>query len=93
VVVTAPVLLIALVPVAVTNTSVTELTCAVVSFHPTITTFCQRDRIPDSVSDLLAAVREGAVQRIRPKMMAVCSIFFGLLPIMWSPDYEAGQIS
>jgi Cu(I)/Ag(I) efflux system membrane protein CusA/SilA len=44
----------------------------------------------NSLSDLYAAVREGAVQRIRPKMMAVCAILFGLLPIMWSADYQAG---
>jgi copper/silver efflux system protein len=44
----------------------------------------------NSLSDLYAAVQEGAVQRIRPKMMAVCAILFGLLPIMWSPDYQAG---
>jgi Cu(I)/Ag(I) efflux system membrane protein CusA/SilA len=35
-------------------------------------------------------VKEGAVQRIRPKAMTVCAILFGLLPIMWSPDYQAG---
>jgi len=44
----------------------------------------------NSVSDLYLCVREGAVQRIRPKMMAVCAILFGLLPIMWAPDYQAG---
>ncbi|HET9374413.1 MAG TPA: CusA/CzcA family heavy metal efflux RND transporter [Chthoniobacterales bacterium] len=44
----------------------------------------------NSLADLNACVREGAVQRIRPKMMAVCAILFGLLPIMWSPDYQAG---
>jgi Cu(I)/Ag(I) efflux system membrane protein CusA/SilA len=44
----------------------------------------------NSLSDLNACVREGAVQRIRPKMMAVCAILFGLLPIMWSSDYQAG---
>ena len=43
-----------------------------------------------SPADLDAAVREGAVQRIRPKMMAVCAILFGLLPIMWSPEYQVG---
>jgi Cu(I)/Ag(I) efflux system membrane protein CusA/SilA len=43
-----------------------------------------------SLSDLYASVREGAVQRIRPKLMAVCAILFGLLPIMWAPDYQAG---
>jgi Cu(I)/Ag(I) efflux system membrane protein CusA/SilA len=44
----------------------------------------------NSLSNLFECVREGAVQRIRPKMMAVCAILFGLLPIMWSPDYQAG---
>ncbi len=44
----------------------------------------------NSLSDLNACVREGAVQRIRPKMMAVCAILFGLLPIMSSSDYQAG---
>jgi Cu(I)/Ag(I) efflux system membrane protein CusA/SilA len=44
----------------------------------------------NSLSDLYASVRDGAVQRIRPKMMAVCAILFGLLPIMWAPDYQAG---
>ena len=44
----------------------------------------------NSLSDLFDCVREGAVQRIRPKMMAVCAILFGLLPIMWAPDYQAG---
>lgn len=27
---------------------------------------------------------EGAVQRVRPKMMTVMAILMGLLPIMWS---------
>jgi len=36
------------------------------------------------LSDLIAAVKEGAVQRIRPKMMTMTAILFGLLPIMWS---------
>jgi Cu(I)/Ag(I) efflux system membrane protein CusA/SilA len=44
----------------------------------------------NSLSDLHAAVKEGAAQRIRPKIMTVCAILFGLLPIMWSPDYQAG---
>ncbi|MBV9463912.1 MAG: CusA/CzcA family heavy metal efflux RND transporter, partial [Verrucomicrobiae bacterium] len=34
--------------------------------------------------DLLESVEDGAVQRIRPKMMTVCAILFGLLPILWS---------
>jgi Cu(I)/Ag(I) efflux system membrane protein CusA/SilA len=37
-----------------------------------------------SFGDLVAAVKEGAVQRIRPKMMTMAAILFGLLPIMWS---------
>ncbi len=36
------------------------------------------------------AIIEGAVQRIRPKVMTVCAILFGLLPIMWSPATQAG---
>jgi Cu(I)/Ag(I) efflux system membrane protein CusA/SilA len=30
------------------------------------------------------AVLRGATERIRPKMMTVCAIIFGLIPIMWS---------
>jgi len=37
-----------------------------------------------SLADLNAAVEDGAVQRLRPKMMAVMAILLGLLPIMWS---------
>jgi Cu(I)/Ag(I) efflux system membrane protein CusA/SilA len=44
----------------------------------------------NSLADLYEAVREGAVQRIRPKIMTVCAILFGLLPIMWSPATQAG---
>ena len=33
--------------------------------------------------DLQEAVEEGAVKRIRPKMMTVMAILLGLLPIMW----------
>jgi Cu(I)/Ag(I) efflux system membrane protein CusA/SilA len=35
------------------------------------------------VEDLYAAVMEGAVERVRPKMMTVVAIMAGLLPIMW----------
>jgi Cu(I)/Ag(I) efflux system membrane protein CusA/SilA len=41
-------------------------------------------------ADLHNAVMEGAVQRIRPKIMTVCAILFGLLPIMWSPTTQSG---
>src|SRR5262249_3850634 len=34
--------------------------------------------------DLYAAIMEGAVERVRPKMMTVAAIMAGLLPIMWS---------
>ena len=44
----------------------------------------------NSTDDLRAAIREGAAQRIRPKIMTVCAILFGLLPIMWSPVTQAG---
>jgi Cu(I)/Ag(I) efflux system membrane protein CusA/SilA len=37
-----------------------------------------------SMADLQEAVEEGAVKRIRPKMMTVLAILLGLLPIMWS---------
>ena len=37
-----------------------------------------------SPADLRAAIIEGAVQRVRPKMMTASAILFGLLPIMWS---------
>jgi Cu(I)/Ag(I) efflux system membrane protein CusA/SilA len=44
----------------------------------------------NSMDDLRAAVIEGAVQRIRPKVMTICAILFGLLPIMWSPTTQSG---
>jgi Cu(I)/Ag(I) efflux system membrane protein CusA/SilA len=34
--------------------------------------------------DLRAAIMEGAVERVRPKMMTVTAIIAGLLPILWS---------
>ena len=36
-----------------------------------------------SLSDLYEAIMEGAVERVRPKMMTVVAIMAGLLPIMW----------
>ena len=36
-----------------------------------------------STEDLLDAIREGAVLRVRPKAMTVAVILGGLLPIMW----------
>ncbi len=42
----------------------------------------KQGRVP-SAADLYAAVMEGAVERVRPKMMTVVAIMAGLLPIMW----------
>ena len=44
----------------------------------------------NTMGDLRVAVIEGAVQRIRPKIMTICAILFGLLPIMWSPTTQSG---
>lgn len=38
----------------------------------------------NSISDLKEAVIEGAVHRVRPKLMTVAALFMGLIPIMWS---------
>jgi Cu(I)/Ag(I) efflux system membrane protein CusA/SilA len=42
------------------------------------------DGRPFTQDDLYAAIMAGAVERVRPKMMTVCAIMAGLLPIMWS---------
>jgi Cu(I)/Ag(I) efflux system membrane protein CusA/SilA len=34
--------------------------------------------------DLAEAIDEGAVQRVRPKMMTVMTMILGLLPLLWS---------
>jgi Cu(I)/Ag(I) efflux system membrane protein CusA/SilA len=39
--------------------------------------------VAPTTADLYAAVMEGAVERVRPKMMTVVAIMAGLLPIMW----------
>jgi len=39
--------------------------------------------VSPSVADLYEAVMEGAVERVRPKMMTVVAIMAGLLPILW----------
>jgi Cu(I)/Ag(I) efflux system membrane protein CusA/SilA len=38
---------------------------------------------PDDAATLLAAIREGAVLRVRPKAMTVAVVMAGLLPILW----------
>jgi Cu(I)/Ag(I) efflux system membrane protein CusA/SilA len=44
----------------------------------------RREGRMNNLKDLERAVMEGAVQRVRPKMMTVLAILMGLLPIMWS---------
>ncbi len=44
---------------------------------------CRVENRPADAADLYAAVMEGAVERVRPKMMTVVAIMAGLLPIMW----------
>src|SRR5258708_1619855 len=39
---------------------------------------------PFTERDLYGAIIEGAVERVRPKMMTVSAIMAGLLPILWS---------
>jgi Cu(I)/Ag(I) efflux system membrane protein CusA/SilA len=43
-----------------------------------------RDGTMNTLKDLYDAIIEGAVMRVRPKMMTVTAIMAGLLPIMWS---------
>jgi Cu(I)/Ag(I) efflux system membrane protein CusA/SilA len=45
---------------------------------------CAAEGRSPSRKDLYAAIMEGAVERVRPKMMTVVAIMAGLLPIMWS---------
>ena len=40
-------------------------------------------RMPN-LGDLTQAIHHGAVKRIRPKVMTICVIIAGLVPIMWS---------
>jgi Cu(I)/Ag(I) efflux system membrane protein CusA/SilA len=44
---------------------------------------CRAENRAPTAADLYAAVMEGAVERVRPKMMTVVAIMAGLLPIMW----------
>jgi Cu(I)/Ag(I) efflux system membrane protein CusA/SilA len=45
-----------------------------------------------SIADLYEAVTEGALLRLRPKVMTVSTVVAGLLPIMWSQDVGAEVI-
>ena len=44
---------------------------------------CREQARAPTAADLYGAVMEGAVERVRPKMMTVVAIMAGLLPIMW----------
>ena len=44
---------------------------------------CRGQGREPGAADLFEAVMEGAVERVRPKMMTVVAIMAGLLPIMW----------
>jgi len=48
-----------------------------------IQTHCAAEGRKPALNDLHAAIMEGAVERVRPKMMTVTAIMAGLLPIMW----------
>lgn len=39
-----------------------------------------------SPADLQNAIMEGAVERVRPKLMTVATTFLGLLPVMWGTE-------
>lgn len=45
---------------------------------------------PCGPDELLSVVVEGAVQRVRPKVMTVATTMLGLLPIMWAPTMGTG---
>lgn len=46
----------------------------------------QREKSRMTARDLYDAIMEGAVERVRPKMMTVTAIIAGLVPIMWSTE-------
>jgi len=44
----------------------------------------QSESAPFTEADLEAAIRVGALERLRPKVMTIVAIVIGLLPILWS---------
>ena len=44
----------------------------------------------NTFDDLKEAIHEGAVKRIRPKMMTVMTTFLALMPILLAPVSQAG---
>jgi Cu(I)/Ag(I) efflux system membrane protein CusA/SilA len=41
---------------------------------------------------VVAAVLEGTVQRVRPKLMTVAAMTFGLLPLLWATSSGADVV-
>ncbi|HMC93140.1 MAG TPA: efflux RND transporter permease subunit, partial [Polyangia bacterium] len=41
-------------------------------------------RVPRNIAEAHEAIFQGAVKRIRPKVMTVATILAGLLPLLWS---------
>jgi Cu(I)/Ag(I) efflux system membrane protein CusA/SilA len=54
---------------------------------------CREQGREPGPADLYGAVMEGAVERVRPKMMTVVAIMAGLLPIMWGTGTGAEVMS
>ena len=54
---------------------------------------CRGEGRTPGPADLYGAVMEGAVERVRPKMMTVVAIMAGLLPIMWGTGTGAEVMS
>ncbi len=55
----------------------------VVYLHEALDRHLQAGNI-HSAADIEIAVIEGAVQRLRPKLMTVCAVLASLIPILWS---------
>ena len=47
---------------------------------------------PLGIDGLMAVIEEGAVGRVRPKLMTVVAIVAGLLPLMWAHGAGASVI-
>ena len=50
----------------------------------------KKDGKMKSFENLHAAIHEGAVKRIRPKVMTVMTTFMALLPILWASSAKSG---
>jgi Cu(I)/Ag(I) efflux system membrane protein CusA/SilA len=51
----------------------------------------EREGRLNSIQDIYEAIIEGAVMRVRPKLMTVATTFIGLLPIMIGNAFESGS--